>query len=72
MSAKVLSGQQVVTTSAPTVKVGGFVDGFRRWLAYRDTVRALRRLSPRELADIGVDTSVEDFAERVVDGNTGR
>lgn len=44
------------------------VEGFRRWVAYRDTVSALRQLSRRELDDIGVDTGIEEFARRVVNG----
>lgn len=40
----------------------GFIGGIRRWLTYRETVGELRKLSPRQLRDIGVEADVEEFA----------
>ncbi|MEO1329430.1 MAG: DUF1127 domain-containing protein [Pseudomonadota bacterium] len=34
----------------------------RTWATYRETVADLRKLSSKELADIGVVAGVEDFA----------
>lgn len=40
-----------------------FAADFRRWRDYRRTVSALSRLSPRELADIGIAPyQIEDVA----------
>lgn len=56
------------TAAAPAERPAGLfdmVDGVRQWLAYRDTVDALSKLSPRELADIGVEASVADYADEM-------
>ena len=44
--------------------VGSFnlFGALRRWLTYRETVGELRKLSPRQLRDIGVEADVEEFA----------
>ena len=37
--------------------VNKLYDRYRRWRRYRDTVRELQGLSPRELNDLGIDRS---------------
>lgn len=60
---------QLVGASGAAVRLGdavmGVATGVKRWVAYRDTVSALRGLSPRELQDIGVEAAVEDFADDI-------
>lgn len=42
--------------------VANAASDLRRWATYCDTVADLRKLSAKELADIGVEAGIEDFA----------
>lgn len=46
-------------------KPAGPLAALRRWLAYRETLGELSRLSQRELDDIGVEGDVAAFAWRL-------
>ena len=73
MQSEVMSAPVVASgDGAISGPISGFITDVRRWLVYRDTTDALSRLSRRELADIGVDTSVDDFAWRVADDASKR
>lgn len=50
-----------VQNSVATVATGLMAD-LRRFITYRETVAELRRLSSKELTDIGVEAGVEDYA----------
>lgn len=65
MSITISTPASPFTLTAPTHagrKPAGPIAAFRRWLAYRNTVAELGRLSQRELEDIGVEGDVAAFA----------
>lgn len=51
--------------AAASAKPKSMLSGLRTWVAYRDTVADLRKLSPKELKDIGVETAAEDYAWQI-------
>lgn len=53
--------------STSTTIFGRMVRAYRAWRDYQDTVRQLGQLTPRQLADIGVDGDVEAFARGLVE-----
>lgn len=69
MQSGVMSTPVVASVDGPILTL---VKGVRRWLAYRDTSDALSKLSRRELSDIGVDTSIDDFAWRIASDAASR
>lgn len=69
MRSEVMSTPVVASVDGP---VSNIVKSVRRWVAYRDTSTALSKLSRRELSDIGVDTSIDDFAWRIADDAANR
>lgn len=57
--------KSVAVDTRGVASLSGLGASIRRWLTYRETVGELRKLSPRQLADIGVEADVEDFAWRI-------
>ena len=48
------------------------VEAVRRWAAYRDTSGDLSKLSRKELMDIGVEASADEFAWTIANDSPRR